>query len=327
MNASHRADLINKLQKILKKHYKPASPPADRTVLEHLLYACCLENATFEAADEAFAKVQQLFFDWNEIRVTTVRELAESMESVPDAIAAATRMKQCLQSVFEGQYSFDLEAMKKQNIGKTQQDLAKYQGVTPFAIEYVTQHALGGHAIPLCRGTLEVLAVLDVISEADVAKRHVPGLERLIPKNKGIEFASLLHQLGVDFGISPHGTKIRNLLLEIDPQVKDRMPKRGTKKEDEPASTADKTRETKGKPAKEPESAKGKEMEKANSKAKDRPTLNPNLGKDRLAAESAKARKDKPAEPNAGQKGLGKSSNSASHAEVSSKPLAKKKPK
>ena len=50
--STNRAALLTKLHKVLKKHYKPVSPPKDRTVLEHLLYACCLENARPEAADD-----------------------------------------------------------------------------------------------------------------------------------------------------------------------------------------------------------------------------------------------------------------------------------
>src|SRR5215216_5976467 len=106
---TNRTAVISKVYKVLKKHYKPTAPPADRTVLEHLLYACVLENARFEAADEAFARLKELYFDWNEIRVTTVTELAEGMGDLPDASLAAQRVKKSLQSIFESGYSFDIE--------------------------------------------------------------------------------------------------------------------------------------------------------------------------------------------------------------------------
>src|SRR6187402_550224 len=107
---TNRTAQIAKVHKVLKKHYKPIAPPADRTVLEHLLYACVLENARYEAADEAYARLRESYFDWNEIRVTTVTELAEGMASLPDASAAAQRVKKSLQSIFESTYSYDMEA-------------------------------------------------------------------------------------------------------------------------------------------------------------------------------------------------------------------------
>lgn len=233
MNASHRQALIHKIYKTLKKYYQPVAPPADRPLLDHLLYACCLENAKHESVDEVFARFEQDYFDWNEIRVTTIGELAETMASLPDAADAARRLKRTLQSVFEAQYSFDLEFLKKQNLGKAVKDLERYAGVTPFSISYVVQNALGGHSIPLGSGAFRALVVLGLISESDAAKRRVPGLERAISKSKGVEFASLLHQLGVDYAVTPFSPRVRSILLEIEPAAKDRLPKRGPKKESE----------------------------------------------------------------------------------------------
>ena len=78
-------------------------------------------------------------------RVTTVSELAAVMAALPEPEVAALRLKKVLQSVFESHYSFDVEPLKKQNLGKAVKRLEKYTGVTPFVVGYVTQAALGGH--------------------------------------------------------------------------------------------------------------------------------------------------------------------------------------
>jgi endonuclease-3 len=230
MSASNRQTLINKTFKVLKKHYESVAPPSDRSVLEHLLYACCLENSKHENVDEVFAKLEQNYFDWNEVRVTTVAELAEVMASLPDPGDAAQRLKRGLQGIFETHYSFDLEFFRKQNLGKSIKDIERFSGVTRFAVAYVTQNALNGHAIPINQGVLSVLEVLGVISPAEAAKKRVPGLERAIPKSKGVEFASLLHQLGVDYAATPFSPRLRTVILEIAPDAKDRLPKRQGKK-------------------------------------------------------------------------------------------------
>ena len=49
-------------------------------VLESLLFAACLENARPAAAELVFEKLKPSFFDWNEVRVSTVKELAESLK-------------------------------------------------------------------------------------------------------------------------------------------------------------------------------------------------------------------------------------------------------
>src|SRR3954447_15057736 len=110
---SNRTALLTKVHKVLKKHYKPVTGE-DRPLLEHLLYACVLENARPDAADEAFAKLQEIFFDWNEVGVTILSALSEVLSCLPDATEAAGRLKRSLQSIFEAHYTFDLEPMKKQ---------------------------------------------------------------------------------------------------------------------------------------------------------------------------------------------------------------------
>jgi endonuclease III len=226
MSATNRAALFGKIHKVLKKHYEPVLPPSDRSALEHLLYACVLENAKHEDVDEVFAKLQKNYFDWNEVRVTSVQELAEVMSAIPDAAESAKRMKRALQSVFEKYYQFDIDLLRKAGLGKAVEALQKFNGVTPFVIDYMTQNALGGHAVPTNTAALAVLVCLDAVNAADASKNRVPGLERAIPKNKGLEFASLLHQFAVDFGANPQTARVKSIIVEIDPQAKDRIPKK-----------------------------------------------------------------------------------------------------
>ena len=131
----------------------------ERSVFEQLLFACCLENAHYDRAELAYAALTDTgsFFDFNEIRVSTVRELSEAMACLPDPPAAANRVKRVLQSVFESTYSYDLEELRKQNLGPAVDQLKKLDGATNFCVAYVTQSALGGHAIPVDDLTLYVL--------------------------------------------------------------------------------------------------------------------------------------------------------------------------
>lgn len=226
MSGSRRAAQFEKLFKVLRKYYKPVFPDPDLPVLHHLLRACCLENASYQAAETALTALFHEFFDLNEIRVSTVRELAEVMACLPDPAAAAQRIKRILQHVFEDSYSFSLEELRKGTLGSAIERLQKIDGVTPFAIAYVVQSALGGHAIPIDSGSMEVLKILQLVTDKDVAAWQVPGLERAIPKSKGIEFGSMLHQLGADFTANPYSPYVHEILLAVDPTAKERLPKR-----------------------------------------------------------------------------------------------------
>ena len=226
MTAVSRTTQFTKVHKILKKHYKSASVNPGRSVTEHLIFACCLEDARYEAAEEAFAVLVHTFFDWNEVRVTSISELSEVMACLLDPRLAANRIKRVLHAIFEAQFNFDLEDKRKKNLGPTIKWLEGLDGASRFSAAYVVQAALGGHSIPIDAGAMSVLRLLDIVTDKDVQSGEVPGLERAIAKSKGVEFGSLLHQFGADFSANPYSPAIRGILLEINPDVQTRLPKR-----------------------------------------------------------------------------------------------------
>jgi len=233
-----RSNQFTNLHKVLKRFYKPVSPDANRPILEHYLFGCLLENAPYAAAEEALAALVDVFFDYNEVRVSSIRELAEVFARLPEPPAAANRVKRALQHVFEDNYSFDLEGLRKKNLGPATEAIRAIDGATGFTVAYVVQSALGGHAIPLDTGTLEVMRILDLATDAEVEEGVIAGLERAIPKSKGIEFASMLHQLGADFVENPFATGVREKLLAIEPAAKSRLPKRPTRRRAAPEAEA-----------------------------------------------------------------------------------------
>src|SRR5439155_2662773 len=68
-----------------------ARPPEGLPVLEQFVYAVCREGTTREQGDRAFLNLRERFFDWNEVRVSSVRELAEAFDGLPEPEARAQR--------------------------------------------------------------------------------------------------------------------------------------------------------------------------------------------------------------------------------------------
>lgn len=253
MSAKKRADLLVKLHKVAKKEYPVITPPSNRTVLEHMIYGAVLEDSTFEAADDAFAKLQENFYDWNEVRVTTRKELAELLKSVSRPAEAAARVKRSLHGVFEKYYQFDLEFLKKENLSKAIIAMESFSGMSAFTIAYTAQNGLSGHSIPIDQSFMNLMYAIGAIDETELRDRKITGLERTIPKAKGVEFTVLVHQLAVAFTSSPFSSNVRNTILKVASDAKDRFPKRGAKKTTEQTSAevaVEETELTDQKPAK-----------------------------------------------------------------------------
>ena len=212
MSANKRAALIGKLHTALRKHFKAAPAQPTRPLLEHVLYASLLQDAPPDLADEGLAKCEQEFFDWNEVRVTTVTELSQVLSRLPEPLKAAQRLKGNLQAIFEEFYTFDLDHLKKENLGKAVNKFEKMPGMTPFVLSYTIQHGLGGHSIPVDYSAMVILLSTGIASQTEAMSGKVPGLERAVPKSKAIEFSSLLHQAGIALNKNSKDKKARAVL-------------------------------------------------------------------------------------------------------------------
>jgi endonuclease-3 len=196
---TNKQQLLNQVFAALKKKYPAAGEPEPRPVLEQLVYAVCREGATREQADRAFANLKARFFDWNEVRVSSPGELEEAFEGLPNPSPRAHRVIGILQEVFETTYSFDLEGLDKKGLKQAAKQLARYQDVNDYAVAWVIQQALGGHAVPLDEPSVRVLRRLGVLEdERATAESLRATVEHLVPKARGAQFNELISLLATD---------------------------------------------------------------------------------------------------------------------------------
>ncbi|MDR3109425.1 MAG: hypothetical protein LBU65_07035 [Planctomycetaceae bacterium] len=224
---------IKALQKLIHKRYDKLPAPPSRTILEHLIYAAVLENASIDAADHAMGILEHYYIDWNEVRVSSEYEIAEKLSQLPDPLAAGNRVKFTLQTIFEAhsRYNFDLEELRKKTITHAHEYLLSItdtyfdresgtrvvKGCTRFMADYVYQVALDGHNIPLDEASLRIFRLLDLTRVSDDKTReNVSGLERVIPKNRGVAFAMALHQFAAEFYKNADITALQAVLKTVD---------------------------------------------------------------------------------------------------------------
>ncbi|MCS6851896.1 MAG: hypothetical protein NZ700_12095 [Gemmataceae bacterium] len=187
--------LLTQLLTILKKRYEPLEPES-RPVLEQLLYAICREGTTRALADRAFHNLKERFFDWNEVRVSSPREIAEALGEVPQAGERAQRLISLLQEVFETTFSFDLDGLRKKGVKQAAKQLARYQATNDFVVSWVVQRSLDGHAVPLDSPSLRVLRRVGLVEGDDNNLEAIrSSLEHVVPKAKAPLLAELLSAL------------------------------------------------------------------------------------------------------------------------------------
>jgi endonuclease-3 len=195
---TNKQRLVTQIFSALGKGKHPA--PEARPVLEQFIYALCREGSTRERADRAYRNLQERFFDWNEVRVSSTRELAEALASLPHAEARAQRIIDFLQEVFETTFSFDLEPLEKKGAKLAAKQLARYQAANDYAVASVLQHSLGGHAVPLDEPSMRALRRLGLL-DGDAADMEAlrASVEHQVPKARAPLFSDLLSVLADEY--------------------------------------------------------------------------------------------------------------------------------
>jgi endonuclease III len=198
---TNKQKLVSQVFAVLGKSAKLQETESEpRPLLEEFIYALLREGATAASADQALQALKTAFFDWNEIRVSAVQEIAEVIGKYLKAPESRSqRIIDFLQEVFESNFSFDLDPLAKKGLKAAAKSLSGYKASTDYAVAWVMQRNLGGHAVPVDGASRRALVRLGMIDENDVAESVRNALEHQVPKAKNGLFVDLMSWLTKEY--------------------------------------------------------------------------------------------------------------------------------
>jgi endonuclease III len=199
MATQSKVQFLTEVQALLKKRYKFEPAVEKLTILEAVVYGICHEDSTREQANQALSRFKDGFFDWNEVRVSSLEEIQGVLAGMSDAEGRAFRIRRFLRQLFEKTYGFNLEPLTKKPQKESVKALEEYDAfASDYVLATVTRLALGGHAIPVDATSMRALHRLGIGDESTDLATLRGTLERAVPKNRGVEFSDLIEELAHD---------------------------------------------------------------------------------------------------------------------------------
>lgn len=250
MKASDKQDLCKKLLALLRSRYHQTFKQ-DLPVLETMLYAAVLENASAEQADSAYGRLFNEFLDLNEVRVSSVYELERLFQDMPDTSwkpthaagsgpqRRAMHVKMILQYIFEKAYQFDYESLRRKTQEIAAKELGKIKGISPFVRSFTQQQALDSHLLAIDDAQNRVLIWLGLSEPGSSTEQTAELVKPLIRKSDGQLFCHLIRCLATDpkigdvFTSPPAADDAANGLVRLEAVISD-----GGKKARRAAATA-----------------------------------------------------------------------------------------
>lgn len=196
--AADKSQVCRKLVTALQKLYGKSVPKIDLSVVETMLFAACLEDNPWMQAETSLKKVLSSYFDLNEIRVSSVTELEQTLAPLKDADWKGLRIRSILRFVFETTYSYDYEKLRRQTLEQAVKTLKKVNDITPFIRDFILHEILGSHLICLDTSMLTAARWLGLVpfkSDVNDASEFLKGG---IKKSEVSEFCHLLRCLATD---------------------------------------------------------------------------------------------------------------------------------
>jgi len=205
MTSTHKAKTVDKLTlgkklvSALKKRYHEPVPKHERPVLETLLYAVCLEDASSAQADAAYERLWSAFHDLNELRVSSITELVHHVfEGMPDPDWRAHRVRNILQYVFEKHFEFAFEGLRRKTLELATKQLFKIRDLSPFVRNYALQTALETHIVPVDRLMTNASIWLGLVPANETPEQAAESLKSTARKVDVPVFSHYLRCLAVD---------------------------------------------------------------------------------------------------------------------------------
>jgi hypothetical protein len=205
MTSTHKAKTVDKLTlgkklvSALKKRYHQPVPKFDRPVLETLLYAVCLEDASSAQADVAYERLWSAFHDLNELRVSSISELVTHVfAGMPDPDWRAHRVRNILQYVFEKHFEFAFEGLRRKTLELATKQLFKIRDLSPFVRNFALQNALETHVVPVDRLMTNAAVWLGLVAAGESPEQAAETLKSTVRKVDVTVFSHYLRCLAVD---------------------------------------------------------------------------------------------------------------------------------
>lgn len=184
-SAKSKLITVPQLVEQLKKLF-PDTPEMPRMpILECVLLAILRENHPLASALNALEALRnrEIFFDWNEIRVSDISEIQALMPDYPDSEARSVAIKKFLKDMYRQNYKFEIEGLTKKTWKEAKDDFSHYQALTnDHHLAHVQVLTFGGHAFPVDNRVLKTLQRLGLAEETADGASVRSMLEKNISK-------------------------------------------------------------------------------------------------------------------------------------------------
>ena len=159
-----------------------------KEVLELILFHKMHFYMPEEEALHRFRRLKTAFVDWNEVRISSVKEIQEVFEGIPDSLDLAIFIKDFLEQLHRENQSMSLEYLAQKTLGDIRRYLKGIKGVDPATIDLVLRLRKEYPVLPVSASMERTFLRLGVVRPGDNREQKEKYLHNLIAQEKALPF-------------------------------------------------------------------------------------------------------------------------------------------
>jgi len=162
--------------------------------LETMLHSVLAGNGNDLLAAKILEKLHQELVDWNELRVTTPKEIEELISPLPDAADKALILRRILHRLFRERHSLSLGHFKRFGQERLAQDLDELGGLTPEMRDRILLKAFDVNILPLTEDIERIVKRLGLIENYLTSDKVKEAIDEILPPKRVYSFYHLVSE-------------------------------------------------------------------------------------------------------------------------------------
>ncbi|HVR72740.1 MAG TPA: hypothetical protein VMT52_00335 [Planctomycetota bacterium] len=159
-------------------------------IIFHKLH--CVQPAGL--ALKSYRQLREQFVDWNEVRISAVREIQGALAADPGSLEVAVFIKDLLELIHRQHQGVSLEFLANENLNEIRRYLKQVKGMDSSTIEMVLRLRKGHPVFPLNRNLETILERMGILKEAESLNQKEKFLHDKIDATQAL----LLHHFLLD---------------------------------------------------------------------------------------------------------------------------------
>ncbi len=179
---------------ILEKHLGRRRRRRPPDALETLMVSVLAGDGNDLLAAEILEKLRGELVDWNELRVSTPKEIEDLIAPLPDAAEKAEALQRILQKLFAERHTLNLAHFQRFGKDRLDKELDSFGGLSPSVKFRMMLKAFDINILPMTADIERIVKRLGLVDSYLTADKVAEELQQVLPPKRVYSFYHLMSE-------------------------------------------------------------------------------------------------------------------------------------